>query len=48
MTGAAYSAISAMAAMMAAQHVIGNNLANVDTPGFKQGLPGTSSSTPSW
>ncbi len=34
-----YTAVSTMAAMMAEQQIIGNNLANLNTVGFKQDIP---------
>lgn len=41
MTTGQYAAVSAMAAMQAAQHAIANNFANVNTPGYKQDIPET-------
>ena len=34
-----YSAVTAMAAMVAEQQIIGNNLANINTVGYKQDIP---------
>ena len=39
MIGGYYTAVSAMAAMMAEQQIIGNNLANLNTIGYKQDIP---------
>lgn len=39
MIGEYYIAVSAMAAMMAEQQIIGNNLANLNTVGYKQDIP---------
>jgi len=38
MIGGYYTAVSAMAAMMAEQQIIGNNLANLNTIGYKQDI----------
>ncbi len=39
MIGGYYTAVSAMAAMMAEQQIIANNLANLNTIGYKQDIP---------
>ncbi len=39
MIGGYYTAVSAMAAMMAEQQIIGNNIANLNTVGYKQDIP---------